>query len=137
MNDRIEEIKRRAAEIVAEKEAKSAETKVDLHSVIFDIGIQNLAEFRKKVDDTGITQILEETPQIKMYDHDNAFGFRLGKTEYMVFADWDTGKLCRDVSLEEGTRRPRITDIDHDDALTEMVDCLARMLAAIEGGGAL
>ncbi len=56
--------------------------------------------------------------------------------EYAVFADWDSGRLCRDVCLEEGTRPPRITDFDHDDALNEMVDCLARMLATIEVGGA-
>ena len=93
--------------------------------------------FRKKVDAAGITQILQETPRIKVYDHDHAYGFHLGKMEYAVFADWDSGRLCRDVSLEEGTRQPRITDFDHDDALNEMVDCLARMLAAIEAGGVL
>ena len=95
-----------------------------------------LAAFRKKVDAAGITQILRETPRIKVYDHDHAYGFHLGKMEYAVFADWDSGRLCRDVSLEEGARQPRITDFDHDDALNEMVDCLVRMLATIEAGGA-
>ena len=84
----------------------------------------------------GIARILQETPQIEVHDHDHAYGFRLDKMEYAVFADWDTGKLCRDVSLGGGTRRPRITDFDHDDALNEMVDCLVRMLATIEEGGA-
>ncbi len=73
-------------------------------------------------------------PQIKVLDSKHAFSFRLGKMEYAVFADWDSGKLCRDVSLEEGTQRPRITDFDQDDALNEMVDCLAKILAAIEVG---
>ncbi len=130
VNDRAEEIKRRAAEMAAEM----AETEEDMHSVIFDLGIRNLAAFRKKVDAAGITQILQETPQIEVHDHDHAYGFRLDKMEYAVFADWDTGKLCRDVSLEGGTRQPRITDFDHDDALNEMVDCLARMLATVEAG---
>ncbi len=133
MNDRTEAIKRRAAEIAAEM----AEFEENMRSATFDLGRQNLAAFRKKVDAAGITQILQETPQIKVHDHDHAYGFHLDKMEYAVFADWDTGNLCRDVSLEEGTRRPRITDFDHDDALDEMVDCLARMLATIEVDGAL
>ncbi len=137
MNDRTEAIKRRAAEIAAEIAAETAEIEEDMRSAIFDLGMQNLAAFRKKLDAAGITQILQETPRIKVYDHDYAYGFRLGKMEYAVFADWDSGGLCRDVSLEESTRRPRITDFDHDDALNEMVDCLARMLATIEAGGAL
>ncbi len=133
IGDRTEAIKRRAAEIAAE----IAKNKEDMRSVIFDLGIQNLAAFRKKVDAAGITQVLQETPQIKVHDHDHAYGFRLGKMEYAVFADWDSGRLCRDMSLEESTRRPRITDFDHDDALNEMVDCLARMLATVEASGAL
>jgi hypothetical protein len=137
MNDRTEKIKRRAAEIAAGIAAETAKIKEDMCSAIFDLGIQNLAAFRKKVDAAGITQILQETPRIKVYYDDHAFGFHLGKMEYAVFADWDSGRLCRDICLEEGTRRPRITDIDHDDALNEMVDCLARMLATIEAGGAL
>ncbi len=137
IGDRTEAIKRRAAEIAAEIAAETAEIEEDMRSAIFDLGMQNLAAFRKKVDAAGITQILRETPRIKVYDHDHAYGFHLGKMEYAVFADWDSGTLCREVGLEEGTRRPRITDFDHDEALNEMVDCLARMLATIEAGGAL
>ncbi len=137
MNDRTEKIKRRAAEIAAEIAAETAEIKEVMCSAIFDLGIQNLAAFRQKVDAAGITQILQETPRIKVYYHDHAFGFHLGKMEYAVFTDWDSGRLCRDICLEEGTRRPRLTDIDHDDALNEMIDCLARMLATITAGGAL
>ncbi len=133
MNDRTEAIKRRAAEIAAEM----AEFEENMRSATFDLGRQNLAAFRKKVDAAGISEILRETPQIKVHDNDHAYGFRLGKMEYAVFADWDSGKLCRDVSSEGGTRRPRITDFDHDDALDEMVDCLARMLATIEVGATL
>lgn len=66
-------------------------------------------------------QILGENPQIKIEDHSHAFAFRLGRAEYAVFADWDNGKLCREVGVEEGTRRPRTTDIDQDDALNEML----------------
>ena len=128
MNDRTEEIKRRAAEIATEFDEKN---KGDLRSAIFDLGMQNLAAFRKKVDAAGITQILRETPQIEVHDHDHAYSFRLGNMEYAVFADWDSGRLCRDVSPEVGMTRSRITDLDHDDALDEMVDCLARMLATI------
>ncbi len=133
VNDRTEEIKRRATEMATEM----AEIEEDMHSVIFDLGIQNLVTFRKKVDAAGIARILQETPQIEVHDHDHAYGFRLDKMEYAVFADWDTGKLCRDVTLGEGTRQPRITDFDHNDALNEMVDCLIRMLATIERGGTL
>jgi len=134
MNDRTEEIKRRAAEIAAEITAETARIKKNMRSAIFTLGIQKLAAFRKKVDAAGITQILQETPQIKVHDHDHAYGFHLGTMEYVVFADWYSGTLCRDMSLEEGTRRLRITDFDHDDALNEMVDCLARMLATVEAG---
>ena len=128
INDRTEAIKRRAAEIAAEM----AEFEETMRTAIFDLGMRNLGAFRKKVDAAGISEILRETPQIEVHDHDHAYGFRLGKMEYAVFTDWDSGKLCRDVSSEGGTRRPRITDFDHDDALDEMVECLARMLATIE-----
>ena len=49
-----------------------------------------------------------------------------------MFADWDNGQLCREVSVGEGTRQPRTTDIDQDEALNEMIDTLARMLAALQ-----
>ncbi len=136
MNDRTQEIKQRAAEIAAEI-AEKRKTREHARSAIFELGMRKLAEFRKKVDAAGITQILQENPQIKVHDSEHAFSFRLGKMEYAVFADWDSGKLCRDVSLEEGTQRPRITDFDQDDALNEMVDCLAKILAAIEVGDSL
>jgi len=135
MNDRTEEIKQRAAEIAAEFAAKKQQNE-DTRSAIIELGRQNLAAFRKKIDDAGIIRILGENPKIKVLDHSHAFAFRLGRSEYAVFADWDNGKLCREVGVEEGTRRPRTSDIDHDDALNEMVDCLAMMLATIEAGGA-
>ncbi len=128
MNDRTEEIKRRAAEIAAE----TAEIKEDMRSAIIELGRQNLAAFREKIDDAGIMQILGENPQIKVQDHSHAFAFRLGRAEYAVFADWDNGQLCREVSVGEGTRQPRTTDFDQDEALNEMIDTLARMLAALQ-----
>jgi len=127
MNDRTEEIKRRAVEIAAE----TAEIKEDMRSAIIELGEQNLAAFREKIDDAGIMHILGENPQIKVQDHSHAFAFRLGRAEYAVFADWDNGQLCREVSVGEGTRQPRTTDIDQDEALNEMIDTLARMLAAL------
>jgi len=131
MNDRTQEIKQRAAEIAAEfaEMQKQAE---DTRSAIIELGRQNLAAFRKKIDDAGVMQILGENPQIKVQDYSHAFAFRLGQAEYAVFADWDNGKLCREVGVEEGTRRPRTTDIDQDEALNEMIDTLARMLAALQ-----
>ena len=131
MSDRTEEIKQRAAEIAAEFAAKQQQDE-DTRSAIIELGRQNLAAFRKKVDDAGILQILGENPKIKVQDHSHAFAFRLGRSEYAVFADWDNGKLCREVGVEEGTRRPRTSDIDHEDALNEMIDTLARMLAALQ-----
>ncbi len=131
MNDRTKEIKQRAADIAAEIAAKQKETE-DTRSAIIELGKQNLAEFRKKIDDAGIMQILGENSQIKVQDHSHAFAFRLGRAEYAVFADWDDGKLCREVSVGEGTRQPRTTDIDQDEALNEMIDTLARMLAALQ-----
>ncbi len=131
MNDRIQEIKQRAAEIAAEFAEKQKQTE-DTRSAIIELGRQNLAAFREKIDDAGIMQILGENPQIKVQDHSHAFAFRLGRAEYAVFTDWDNGKLCREVSVEEGTRRPRTTDIDQDEALNEMIDTLARMLAALQ-----
>jgi len=128
MNDRTEEIKRRAAEIAAE----TAEIKEDMRSAIIELGRQNIAAFREKIDDAGIMQILGENPQIKVQDHSHAFAFRLGRAEYAVFADWDNGQLCREVSVGEGTRQPRTTDFDQDEALNEMIDTLARMLAALQ-----
>ncbi len=129
MNDRTQEIKQRAAEIAAE----TAEIKKDMRSAIIELGRQNLAAFRKKIDDAGVMQILGENPQIKVQDHSHAFAFRLGRAEYAVFADWDNGKLCREVvGVEEGTRRPRTMDFDQDEALNEMIDTLARMLAALQ-----
>ena len=129
MNDRTEEIKRRAAEIAAE----TAEIKEDMRSAIIELGRQNLAAFREKIDDAGIMQVLGENPQIKVQDHSHAFAFRLGRAEYAVFADWDNGKLCREVvSVGEGSRQPRTTDFDQDEALNEMIDTLARMLAALQ-----
>ncbi len=135
MNDRTQEIKQRAAEIAAEFAEKQKQTE-DTRSAIIELGKQNLAAFREKIDDAGVMQILGENSQIKVQDHSHAFAFRLGRAEYAVFADWDNGKLSREVGVEEGTRRPRTSDIDQDDALNEMVDCLARMLATIEAGGA-
>ena len=131
MSDRTEEIKKRAADIAAEFAAKRQQSE-DTRSAIIELGRQNLAEFRTKVDDAGVMQILGENPQIKIEDHSHAFAFRLGRAEYAVFADWDNGKLCREVGVEEGTRRPRTTDIDQDDALNEMIDTLARMLASLQ-----
>ena len=131
MNDRTQEIKQRAADIAAEIAAKQKQTE-DTRSAIIELGKENLAEFRKKIDDAGIMQILGENSQIKVQDHSHAFAFRLGRAEYAVFADWDDGKLCREVGVEEGTRRPRTSDIDHEDALNEMIDTLARMLAALQ-----
>ena len=131
MSDRTEEIKKRAADIAAEFAAKRQQSE-DTRSAIIELGMQNLAEFRKKIDDTGIMQILGENPQIKVQDLSHAFTFRHGRAEYAVFADWDNGKLCREVGVEEGTRRPRTTDIDQDAALNEMIDTLARMLASLQ-----
>ena len=131
MSDRTEEIKKRAADIAAEFAAKRQQNE-DTRSAIIELGRQNLAEFRTKIDDAGVMQILGENPQIKIEDHSHAFAFRLGRAEYAVFADWDNGKLCREVGVEEGTRRPRTTDIDQDDALNEMIDTLARMLASLQ-----
>ena len=129
MNDRTEEIKRRAAEIAAE----TAEIKEDMRSAIIELGRQNLAAFREKIDDAGVMQILGENPQIKVQDHSHAFAFCLGRAEYAVFADWDNGQLCREVvGVEEGTRQPRTMDFDQDEALNEMIDTLARMLAALQ-----
>ena len=132
MNDRTEEIKKRAAEITAEFVKKQKQIEEDTQSAIIELGRQNLAEFRKKVDDAGVMQILGENPQIKVQDHSHAFAFRLGRAEYAVFADWDNGKLCREVGVEGGERRPRTTDFDQDEALNEMTDTLARMLAALQ-----
>jgi len=131
MNDRTQEIKQRAAEIAAEFAEKQKQTE-DTRSTIIELGRQNLAAFREKIDDAGVMQILGENPQIKVQDHSHAFAFRLGRAEYAVFADWDNGKLCREVGVEEGTRRPRTTDIDQDEALNEMIDTLARMLASLQ-----
>ena len=131
MNDRTQEIKQRAAEIAAEFAEKQKQTE-DTRSAIIELGKQNLAEFRKKVDDTGVMQILGENPKIKVQDHSHAFAFHLGRAEYAVFADWDNGKLCREVGVEGGERRPRTTDFDQDEALNEMIDTLARMLAALQ-----
>jgi len=131
MNDRTEEIKRRAAEIAAE----TAEIKEDMRSAMIELGRQNLAAFREKIDDAGVMQILGENPQIKVQDHSHAFAFRLGRAEFAVFADWDNGQLCREVvGVEEGTRRPRTTDFDHDEALNDIIYTLARMLAALQIG---
>ncbi len=133
MNDRTQEIKQRAAEIAAEFAAKQKQTE-DTRSAIIELGRQNLAAFREKIDDAGVMQILGENPQIKVLDHSHAFAFRLGRAEYAEFADRHNGTLCREVGVEEGTRRPRTTDIDQDEALNEMIDTLARMLAALQIG---
>ena len=125
----VEEIKRRAAAAAAEMAVKS---KVHSISAIFDLGARNMAAFREKVDAAGITKILQETPRIKVFDHDSAYGFGFQRLEFTVFVDWESGGLCRDVSLESGGRRVRIIGIDHDAALDEMIDCLARMLGQIE-----
>ena len=126
---RVEEIKRRAAAAAAEMAVKS---KVHSISAIFDLGARNMAAFREKVDAAGITKILQETPRIKVFDHDSAYGFGFQRLEFTVFVDWESGGLCRDVSLESGGRRVRIIGIDHDAALDEIIDCLARMLGQIE-----
>jgi len=131
MTDRTEEIKKRAAEIAAEFDEKRKLSE-DTRSAVIEAGAANLAEFRKKVDEAGITQILDENKQIKVLDHDHAFAFKLGRAEYAVFADWENAKLCREVGVEEGTRRPRTTDIDHDETINEMIDTLARMLATLQ-----
>ncbi len=134
MIDRTLEIKRRTAEIAAEFAEKQKQQNEDSRSTIIELGRQNLAAFREKIDDAGVMRILGENPQIKVLDHSHAFAFRLGRAEYAVFADWDNGKLCREVGVEEGTRRPRTTDIDQDEALNEMIDTLARMLAVLQIG---
>ena len=131
MNDRTQEIKQRAAEIAAEIAAKQKQTE-DTRSAMIELGRQNLAAFREKIDEAGVMQILGENPQIKVHDHSHAFAFRLGRAEYTVFADWDNGLLCREVGVEGGERRPRTTDFDQDEALNEMTDTLARMLAALQ-----
>ena len=132
MNDRTQEIKQRAAEIAAEFAEKQKQTE-DTRSAIIELGKQNLAAFREKIDDAGVMQILGENPQIKVQDHSHAFAFRLGRAEFAVFADWDNGQLCREVvGVEEGTRQPRTMDFDQDEALNEMIDTLARMLAALQ-----
>ncbi len=61
MNDRTQEIKQRAAEISAEI-AEKRKTREHARSAIFELGMRKLAEFRKKVDAAGITQILQEKP---------------------------------------------------------------------------
>ncbi len=133
MNDRTQEIKQRAAEIAAEVAEQQKQIEEDTRSAIIELGKENLAEFRKKIDDAGIMQILGENPQIKVQDLSHAFAFRLGRAEYAVFADWDNGLLCREVvAVDGGTRRPRTMDFDQDEALTEMIDTLARMLAALQ-----
>ena len=132
MNDRTQEIKQRATEIAAEFAEQQKQIEEDTRSAMIELGRQNLAAFREKIDEAGVMQILGENPQIKVHDHSHAFAFRLGRAEYAVFADWDNGKLCREVGVEGGTRLPRTTDIDQDEALNEMVDCLAKMLAALQ-----
>ena len=132
MNDRTQEIKQRAAEIAAEIAAKQKQTE-DTRSAMIELGRQNLAAFREKIDEAGVMQILGENPQIKVHDHSHAFAFRLGRAEYAVFADWDNGLLCREVAaVDEGTRRPRTMDFDQDEALNDIVYTLARMLAALQ-----
>ena len=130
----VEEIKRRTAALVAEM----AESKQDEHriSAIFELGVSNLTAFREKVDAAGITKILQETPRIKLLDHDCTYGIRFRKLEFVVFIDWENGGLCRDVSIESDGRRPRIIGIDQDAALDELIDCLARMLGQIEADAA-
>ncbi len=54
MNDRTQEIKQRAAEIVAEI-AEKRKTREHLRSAIFELGRRKLAEFRKRFH-TGWTQ---------------------------------------------------------------------------------
>lgn len=129
MRDRSQEIRMRAAKIVAEKRQQNEDLKRRQER-----GIDRLANFLKKVEEVGIIKILRDYPQIRV--HDTAHGFSIGYKglDYAVLVDTNTGNLYREMSFENEPGRARSHGFDDERAMDDMVEYLAIMIAKIEMG---
>lgn len=126
--DRSAEILQRAARIVSEKRQQHEDRKIRIEH-----GIERLATFVRRVQETGIIKTLRDYPQIRVTDQSHMFSIVYRQLDYTVIVDHTTGNLMREMTFEnEPGKRTRSNTFDEDRALDDLVEYVAIMIAKIQ-----
>ncbi|MDP9196510.1 MAG: hypothetical protein M3O22_07090 [Pseudomonadota bacterium] len=123
--DRSAEILQRAARIVAEKRQQREDGRLRVEK-----GIEGLAVFVRKVQQTGVHRALRDYPQIRIVDQSHFFSIQYRGLEYTVMVNLSTGALSREVTYENApSNRVRSQSFDEEKALDDIVEHVAQMIA--------